>query len=77
MIEGTTEAINAAAKDSWEAVLLVIIVVSAFFFIGWMLRQILKEAREREARMASRIDHLEEVENLTHQRYNEQLSKLI
>ena len=72
----TDEVVKVAAQHSWEAALLVVIVLAAFTFIGWMLKRILAEAREREARMAERIDRLEDAENQTHVHYNNQLNKL-
>jgi hypothetical protein len=57
---GTDEVVEAAARESWVAALLVIIVVSTFVTFGLVIRQILKEARDRENCQVQRITDLEQ-----------------
>lgn len=56
---GTDQVVEAAARESWVAALLVVIVISTFVTFGLVIRQILKEARERENCQVQRISDLE------------------
>lgn len=60
-IPGAQEAVEAAASRGWEAVVLVMVLVAILTFGGWLLRHIMTEAREREQRLATRINQLEDV----------------
>ena len=58
---GAEDAIRAAASRGWEAVLLVVLVCVCFATFGVILRQIMKEANEREVRLSNRVTHLEDI----------------
>ena len=47
-IPGADEAIKAASREGWVAVLLVILVIAIVVTFGYVLRTVMKEARERE-----------------------------
>ena len=67
-----TDVLQHAADYSWEAGLLALIVVSSFVSFGWMMKvimqrhlaveeRILNDAREREARLSTRVTTLEDL----------------
>lgn len=60
-LPGAEEAIEAAARRGWEAVLLVVIILSTFVCFGWVIRRLMAEASTREDRLAARVTHLEEM----------------
>lgn len=60
-IPGASEAISAASPRGYEAIVLVIVMLAMIGFGGWLLRHIMTEAREREQRLAARINQLEDV----------------
>lgn len=59
MIPGAEEAIEAAATHSWEAAVLVVLMIVIVSTFAWMIRVILNDARTREERMAKRLSDLE------------------
>ncbi|MHB8953554.1 MAG: hypothetical protein ACYC4U_11340 [Pirellulaceae bacterium] len=58
-IPGADAAINSAAAEGWVAVLLVVLVLSGFASFGYVIKQILADARERERALNGRIDELQ------------------
>ena len=60
-IPGADQAINAAVEQgSWEAVVLVVIMLSCVGFLVYIVRTIMTQAMAREERLAKRIDILED-----------------
>jgi len=59
-IPGVDEAVQAARPEGWVSILFVAIVVSSFATLGYLIRQTMKEAREREKEASARISHLED-----------------
>lgn len=70
-VPGADEAIRAAASRGWEAVVLVVIMISVLCLLGWIVKvwitrasqredKILEQALAREDRLAKRIDALED-----------------
>jgi hypothetical protein len=59
-IEGAAEAIKAAEARGWEAVLLVVLILAIVGFFGFILRQIIADAKDRERRLADRVTKLED-----------------
>lgn len=47
-IPGADEAIKAASREGWVAVLLVVLVIAIVVTFGYVLRTVMREARERE-----------------------------
>jgi len=60
LIPGADEAIQSATREGWVAVLLVVIVIATFTTFGIVIHRIMREANERELRLGSRIDELQE-----------------
>ena len=60
-LPGTEEALEAAARRGWEAVLLVVLILATFVCFGWVIRKLMAESSEREQRLAARVTHLEEM----------------
>jgi hypothetical protein len=58
---GVQEAVTAAAARGWEAVVLVVLVLSGFSFFAYMFRQYSSAAQERETRLSARVTHLEDM----------------
>lgn len=75
-IDAATTTVKAAASDSWEAALLAFIIVVGLFFIGFWMRWDGQKVKEREDRMAKRIDHLEDKMSKMHETHSERLVKL-
>jgi hypothetical protein len=72
IIPGADAAMDAASRASWEATVLVVIMLAGMSFVGYMLKQImarhlateeriLREANERETRLAARVSQLEDM----------------
>jgi flagellar biosynthesis/type III secretory pathway M-ring protein FliF/YscJ len=59
-LPGTDEAIQSAAKSGWEAVLIVVIVVSILVAFGLLAKIVLDQANRREDRMAKENSELEQ-----------------
>lgn len=59
-IPGVDEAVQAARPEGWVSILFVVIVVSSFATLGYLIRQTMKEAREREKEASIRIGQLED-----------------
>lgn len=59
-IPGADEAIKAATAEGWVTVLFVVIVLASFATLGYLTRQTMKEAREREKEASGRIGQLED-----------------
>jgi hypothetical protein len=75
-IDAAGAAVKAAASDSWEAALLAFIIVVGLFFIGFWMRWDGQKVKEREDRMAKRIDHLEDKMSRMHESHSDRLVKL-
>lgn len=60
-IPGVDQAIQIASTRGWEAVVLVIIMVSGFSFFAYMFKHFAQQAAEREIRLSARIQHLEDL----------------
>ena len=61
MPPGTEQAINAAAATGrYEAVVLVVIMLTVISFLVYLVRAVMVQASERESRLAKRIDTLED-----------------
>jgi len=58
---GFDEAIAAASNRNWEAVVLVVLILSGFSFFGYMFRRVTEASVEREMRLSGRVTHLEEL----------------
>ena len=58
---GVDQAMTAAAQRSWEAVVLVVVMVAAAGFFGWVFRRVMGESSDREIRLSNRVTHLEEL----------------
>lgn len=59
MPPGTDEALKAASRQGWEAVLLVVIVLAVCMLSGWLIRTVLADATRREERLASDVADLQ------------------
>lgn len=59
-IPGADQAIRSAAAEGWVTVLFVVIVLASFTTLGYLIRQITKEAREREKDAAAHRQQLED-----------------
>jgi len=59
-LPGADDAIRAASAEGWVTVLFVVIVLASFGTLGYLIRQPMKEAREREERASARIGQLED-----------------
>ena len=60
IIPGVDEAVQAARPEGWVSILFVVIVVSSFATLGYLIRQTMREAREREKEASARIGQLED-----------------
>jgi Trp operon repressor len=60
-VPGVDEAVEAATRRGWEAVVLVIVMIVGGGFFGWVFKRLLTESSEREIRLATRVTHLEEL----------------
>ena len=59
-IEGASEAIEAAAKQGSEAVLVAVVLLGALAALSWLVRTCMQQAGGREERMGMRITRLED-----------------
>lgn len=59
-LPGADDAIRAASAEGWVTVLFVVIVLASFGTLGYLVKQTMKEAREREERASARIGQLED-----------------
>lgn len=59
MPPGVDQAISAASKSGWEATMVAVVLVSFMAALAWIGRAWMNQASQREIRMASRIDSLE------------------
>lgn len=59
-VPGVNEALKAAERNGYEAILIVVFFITVLGFLVWLIRQWLSDAMNRETRMAHRIDTLEE-----------------
>lgn len=59
-IPGADEAIAAASRSGWEAVVLVVVMLTCVGFLVYVVRTIMAQALAREERLSKRIDALEE-----------------
>lgn len=57
---GVDESIRAASAEGWVVVLFVTIVLASFGTLGYLIRKVMTEAREREKESTSRINQLED-----------------
>ena len=61
MPPGTEQAINSAvATGRYEAVVLVVIMITVMSFLVYLVRSVMMQSNERESRLAHRIDTLED-----------------
>lgn len=70
------DVIKNAAADGWEAGLLAFIIVCGLFFIGYWMKKDSEKVRQREDRMANRIDCLEDTISKIQETYSDRLVKL-
>ena len=59
------QVLDTATRHGWEATLIAFCVLSAYCGLVWLIRTWLKDAINREERMAKRIDSLEEFQRTT------------
>ena len=55
-IPGADQAIQSAAREGWVAVLLVVLVLAICGTFVFTVHQVLRESRERETRLSTRLD---------------------
>ena len=59
-LDSAGQIIDTAAAHGWESALLASLVLGGFGFLGWMLRQVLTDARLRESLWTKRLDAQEQ-----------------
>jgi len=59
-LDSAGKIIDSAANHGWESALLASLVLGGFGFLGWMLRQVLVDARLRESLWTKRLDAQEQ-----------------
>jgi hypothetical protein len=65
-IPGADQAIQAAAASGrWEAVALVVVMMLCLAFLVWIVKVTMQQAHERESRLTSRIDQVEDYAKTT------------